>query len=51
VLAVHVLLLVALVALPLDLATGWVRALATFAVVALVLLAVRSRLLRAVLPG
>ncbi|GAB2631719.1 hypothetical protein GCM10027270_19980 [Nocardioides ginkgobilobae] len=51
VLAVHVLLLVALAALPLDLATGWVRALATLAVVAVVLLAVRSRVLRAVLPG
>lgn len=51
VLAVHVLLLVALAALPVDLATGWVRGLATLGVVAVVLVAVRSRVLRAVLPG
>lgn len=50
VLVVHVLLLVALAALPLDLTTGWVRALATTGVVAVVALApvvVRRRAPRA----
>lgn len=51
VLAVHVLLLVALAALPVDLDDGWVRALSTMAVVVIALLAVRSRLLRSVVPG
>lgn len=52
VLATHVLLLVGLWAVAgHDLGRGWVRAVATAAVLALVLVAVRSRAVRAVVPG